>query len=379
MNSKPYEGITVVALEQAVAAPYCSSRLAQAGARVIKVERPEGDFARGYDRAVHGQASYFLWLNTGKESIALDLKQAEDLALMKRLIAKADVFIQNLAPGAVDRLGLGSTALRALYPRLITLDISGYGQSGERANLKAYDFLVQGESGLLAVSGAPQAYGRIGVSLCDIGAGMYALSAVQQALFLRERTGHGASLHVSLFSGAFDWMAVPLLHQIYSNKAPARVGLQRPSIAPYGGFRCADDEILLISVQNNREFTRLCEHVLGDAALAQDMRFKENADRVKHREALDALISQRFAMHSRADMEKSLQSADIAFGGINTVAAVADHAQARYWPMRLGEAQIQMMAPPFDADWQTGSFDAAPDLDQHGASIRREFACPPPE
>ncbi|MBU3748472.1 MAG: CoA transferase, partial [Burkholderiaceae bacterium] len=259
MMRRPFEGITVVSLEQAVAAPYCSSRLAQAGARVIKVERPEGDFARGYDRAVHGHASYFLWLNTGKESIALDLKQADDLALMKRMIAKADVFIQNLAPGAVERLGIGSEALRAQHPRLITLDISGYGREGERANLKAYDFLVQGESGLLAVSGPPQAYGRIGVSLCDIGAGMYALSAVQQALFLRERTGQGASLHVSLFSGAFDWMAVPLLHQIYSDRAPARVGLKHPSIAPYGGFECADGEILLISVQNNREFARLCE------------------------------------------------------------------------------------------------------------------------
>jgi len=379
MINKPFEGITVVSLEQAVAAPYCSSRLAQAGARVIKVERPEGDFARGYDRAVHGQASYFLWLNTGKESIALDLKQADDLALMKRLIAKADVFIQNLAPGAVDRLGLGSAQLRALHPRLITLDISGYGKSGERANLKAYDFLVQGESGLLAVSGSTEAYGRIGVSLCDIGAGMYALSAVQQALFLREKTGQGASLHVSLFSGAFDWMAVPLLHQIYSHKAPARVGLQHPSIAPYGGFRCADGEMLLISVQNNREFARLCEHVLGDVRLAQDPRFIENADRVKHREALDALIGQRFAARTRAEMEASLQVADIAFGGINSVEAVVSHAQARYWPMPLGEMEIQMMAPPFDADWQTGCFDPAPEIDQHGDSIRGEFSEIPAE
>ena len=374
MMRRPFEGITVVSLEQAVAAPYCSSRLAQAGARVIKVERPEGDFARGYDRAVHGHASYFLWLNTGKESIALDLKQADDLALMKRMIAKADVFIQNLAPGAVERLGIGSEALRAQHPRLITLDISGYGREGERANLKAYDFLVQGESGLLAVSGPPQAYGRIGVSLCDIGAGMYALSAVQQALFLREHTGEGASLHVSLFSGAFDWMAVPLLHQIYSDRAPARVGLKHPSIAPYGGFECADGEILLISVQNNREFARLCEQVLGDASLAQDPRFKENADRVKHRDALDALIGQRFATRSRHEMEDALQRADIAFGGINSVEAVAKHAQARYWKMPLGEAQIDMMAPPFDADWQSGSFDPAPSIDQHGEAIRREFA-----
>ncbi|NDH42725.1 MAG: CoA transferase [Betaproteobacteria bacterium] len=374
MKLKPFHGITVVSLEQAVAAPYCTSRLAQAGARVIKVERPDGDFARGYDRAVHGHSSYFLWLNSGKESIALDLKQADDLALMRRLIARADVFIQNLAPGAVERLGLGSEALRSLDPRLITLDISGYGKAGERADLKAYDFLVQGESGLLAVSGAPEAYGRIGVSLCDIGAGMYALSAVQQALFLREKTGQGASLHVSLFSAAFDWMAVPLLHQRYGAGAPARVGLQHPSIAPYGGFRCADDEILLISVQNNREFLRLCEQVLDDASLAQDPRFRENAGRVKHRETLDGLIAAKFATLTRPQMEKALRSADIAFGGINAVAAVANHAQARYWPMTLGGDQIHMMAPPFDADWQDGSFDPVPEIDQHGEAIRREFA-----
>jgi itaconate CoA-transferase len=369
----PYAGVLVVALEQAVAAPYATSRLAQAGARVIKIERPEGDFARGYDHAVHGESSYWVWLNQGKESICLDLKQVGDLEMMRRLIAKADVFIQNLAPGAATRLGLGASTLRGQYPRLITCDISGYGESGPRADLKAYDFLVQGESGLLAVSGPPGEYGRIGVSVCDIGAGMHALIAIQQALALRAQTGEGSALHVSLFDSAFDWMAVPLLHHTYGGHAPARVGLKHPTIAPYGGFETADGHTLIISIQNDREFTRLCSEVIGDASLATDPRFAHNNERVRHRPVLDGIVAQVFKRTPRADMEVKLHAAGIAFGGINSVAEVATHPQGRSWPQPVGEATVQMMAPAFQAPWQAKHFARCPDLGEHTDALKREF------
>ncbi len=369
----PYSNVTVVSLEQAVAAPYATSRLAQAGARVIKIERPEGDFARGYDTAVAGEASYWVWLNQGKESVCLDLKQAEDLALMQKLIAKADVFVQNLAPGAAARLGLGAAALREKYPRLITCDISGYGDAGAKAKLKAYDFLVQAEAGLLSVSGVPEAYGRIGVSICDIGAGMHALIAIQQALALREKTGEGSALHVSLFDSAFDWMAVPLLHEMEGNGAPKRVGLKHPTIAPYGGFETQGGHTLIISIQNNREFARLCEVVLGNAALATDVRFAENNARVANRETLDGLVAVAFGLRTRAEMEALLTQADIAYGGINSVADVAKHPQGRTWPQTVNGKTVQMMAPAFQASWQEKRFDACPALGADTEKVWAEF------
>lgn len=280
----PLAGVLVVALEQAVAAPYCSSRLADAGARVIKIERPEGDFARGYDGAVHGESSYFVWINRGKESIALDLKRDEDRALLERLIARADVFIQNLAPGATDRMGLGSAALRARHPRLITCDLSGYGDRGRLYKMKAYDLLVQAESGLVAVSGAPGDWGRIGVSLCDINAGLNALVGIQQALLARARTGKGSAVKVSLFDSAAELMAVPYLQARYGGNAPQRVGLKHPSIAPYGGFTCADGRDIVISIQNEREWADFCRAVLHDPALATDARCRSNESRVQNRD-----------------------------------------------------------------------------------------------
>ncbi len=372
-NDMPYSGITIVSLEQAVAAPYATSRLAQAGARVIKIERPEGDFARGYDTAVAGQASYWVWLNQGKESVCLDLKNETDCALMLRMIAKADVFVQNLAPGAAARLGLGASVLRQRNPWLITCDISGYGEAGPKANLKAYDFLVQAEAGLLSVSGVPEAYGRIGVSICDIGAGMHALIAIQQALALREKTGVGSALHVSLFDSAFDWMAVPLLHEMEGQGGPKRVGLKHPTIAPYGGFVTKDGHTLIISIQNNREFARLCETVLGNARLATDIRFSENNARVFHRDVLDDLVAAVFAARSRAEMEALLTKADIAYGGINSVKEVAAHPQARTWPQRVNGKTVQMMAPAFQASWQEKSFARCPDLGEHTDGVRSEF------
>jgi len=280
ITTKPLEGVLVVSIEQALAAPLCSCRLADAGARVIKIERETGDFARNYDDAVNGESSYFVWTNRGKESAILDIKSAEGLEVLHNMLAKADVFIQNLAPGAAARLGLGSESLRSRYSQLITCDISGYGELGEYKNMKAYDLLIQSESGLVSVSGGPESYGRIGVSICDIGAGMNALSGVLLALAKREKTGVGSSVKVSLFDGAADWMSVPILHQKYTGKGPNRAGLKHPSISPYGEYQSGDDKTIVISIQNDREWSRFCDELLAQPDLKQDERFSSNNQRV---------------------------------------------------------------------------------------------------
>jgi crotonobetainyl-CoA:carnitine CoA-transferase CaiB-like acyl-CoA transferase len=263
---RPLEGLLVVSLEQAVAAPTCSQKLADAGARVIKVERREGDFARGYDTAAAGLSSYFVWLNRGKESIALDIKDAADKSLLARLVARADVFIQNLAPGALARAGFGSAALRARHKRLITVDISGYGEEGDYARMKAYDLLVQAESGLASVTGHPAGPGRVGVSVVDIATGMNAHAAVLEALIARGITGRGTGIAVSLFDAMADWMNVPLLFLEGTGRAPERVGLAHPSICPYGAFATSDGALVLVSVQNEREWAGFCAGVLGNPA-----------------------------------------------------------------------------------------------------------------
>ncbi len=265
----PLKGLTVLALEQAVAAPYCTSRLADAGARVIKIERPEGDFARGYDASVNGLASYFVWLNRGKESLVADIKNPADTALMHRILEGADVFVQNLAPGAAARAGFGSTELRARYPRLITVDITGYGLGHSYSDMKAYDLLVQAESGLAGITGHPAGPGRVGVSVCDVACGMNAHAAVLEALIARGITGEGASLEVSLFSGAADWMNVPLLYFEGTGRVPQRLGLAHPSISPYGAYGTADGSLVLISIQNEREWAAFCAGVLGEPDLAR--------------------------------------------------------------------------------------------------------------
>ncbi len=273
---KPYAGLLVVALEQAVAAPLASCHFAQGGARVIKVERVGGgDFARRYDTAVKGEASYFVWANHGKESLDLDIKHPDDLALLLRILEGADIFIQNLAPGAAERAGLGQRALRALNPQLITCSISGYGEAGAFRDMKAYDFLVQCESGLVAVNGAPGHPGRIGVSICDIGASMNAIIGIQTALYARTITGQGSDVGVSLFDTAADWMTVPLMHADYAGKAPQPAGLKHPSIAPYGGFETGDGEILAISIQNEREWENFCREVLERPELAIDPQIRK--------------------------------------------------------------------------------------------------------
>src|SRR5690349_9878500 len=285
------EGITVVAVEQAVAAPYASSRLADAGARVIKVERPEGDFARGYDGLVRGESAYFVWLNRGKESLCLDLKEAADRALLDNMLARADVFIQNLAPGAAGRLGLGGAALTSRYPRLIHCSISGYGEEGPYATQKAYDMLVQGESGLLAVNGTPEESARVGISICDIGAGITAYGAILQSLIARGRSGKGRTIEVSLFQAIADWMNVPYLQTRYGERPPPRVGLRHPTIAPYGAFPCRDGKALLLAVQNEREWAKLCQEVLRQPELIADPRFATNMARVQNRAPLEQVVA----------------------------------------------------------------------------------------
>lgn len=375
---KPYEGLLIVSLEQAVAAPLASCHFAQGGARVIKVEREgSGDFARQYDTAVKGEASYFVWANHSKESLSLDIKQPEDLALLLRIIASADIFIQNLAPGAAERAGLGQRILRRRNPRLITCSISGYGDSGSFRDMKAYDFLVQCESGLVAVNGAPGHPGRIGVSICDIGASMNAIIGIQKALYARNITGEGSDVSVSLFDTAADWMTVPLMHADYAGKAPQPAGLKHPSIAPYGGFATSDGEILAISIQNEREWVNFCRMVLESPELATDPRFESAALRVANREELDTVVAQFFAARPRAVLEEVLSSASIAYGAVNTVERFAQHPQLRRAKVTLENGQAaELVAPPVRHSFDSTdlALGRVPKIGEHSATIRREFA-----
>ena len=367
-------GLVVLALEQAVAAPYCTSRLADAGARVIKVERREGDFARGYDRAAKGLSSYFAWLNRGKESLVADIKQPADAALLHRILARADVFVQNLLPGAAARAGLGSDELRARHPRLVTVDISGYGDEGPYAAMKSYDMLVQAETGLASITGGPEAPARTGVSVCDIAAGMYAHQAVLEALIRRGRTGEGASIKVSLFDGMADWMAVPLLFSDYGPGAPRRVGLSHPSVAPYDPFPSADGTPVLISIQNDREWQRFCAEVLGQPGLATDPAFATNVQRVANRARMDAIIREGFARHGTEALCARLLAAGIAFARVNSVAEFSRHPQLRRVRVETPAGEIALPAPPPIVDGiRAPALGPVPALDAHGAAIRKEF------
>ncbi|MGL6043391.1 MAG: CaiB/BaiF CoA transferase family protein, partial [Sandaracinobacteroides sp.] len=323
------DGLLVVALEQAVAAPFCTARLAAAGARVIKIERAEGDFARSYDHVVHGHSAYFVWLNRGKQSIVLDIKQAEDAALLHRIIARADIFIQNLAPGAAGRAGFGAETLRAGNPRLITCDISGYGNSGPYVEDKAYDLLIQCETGLAAITGGPDGPARVGVSVADIACGMNAHAAILEALIERAQSGTGKALAVSLFDGLADWMTVPYLHQVHSGHPPRRIGLHHAGIAPYGAYPTADGRELVLAVQNDREWLRFCEQILDDKALAADPRFASNSGRVANRPALDLIVGAATGRLDSAALRAQLRLADIAAASVNEVADFAVHPHLR--------------------------------------------------
>lgn len=370
--TRPLEGVLVVALEQAVAAPLATCRLADAGARVIKVERPGGDFARGYDAAALGESSYFTWINRGKESIVLDLEDESDRALMGRLISQADVFIQNLSVGASARLGFGAHDLIASHPALIVMDLSGYGEEGPYAKAKAYDLLVQAESGLLTVSGPPGPLGRVGVSVVDIGTGLNAALAIVEALYRRNRTGKGAHLRCSLFDSIAEWMTVPLLHFDYLGKAPDRIGLAHPSIAPYGAFETSEGSIILISIQSDREWVVFCENVLKLPSLAYDPKFQSNKDRVANRHEIDEIVRKSFASLGIKQLEDRLCSARIAFGHVNDVAALSDHPHLRRVNVQNERGTVALPAPPVRTDWET--IRPVPALDQQGLAIRTEFA-----
>jgi crotonobetainyl-CoA:carnitine CoA-transferase CaiB-like acyl-CoA transferase len=372
--SKALDGLLVVALEQAVAAPYCSSRLADSGARVIKIERGEGDFARFYDRAAKGQASYFVWLNRGKESLVLDIKNAADKALLARILARADVFIQNLLPGAAARAGFGASELRHRHPRLITCDISGYGEDGPYAEMKSYDMLVQAEAGLAAITGGPDAPGRVGVSVCDIAAGMYAHQAILEALIKRGKTGEGSEIKVSLFDGMADWMAVPLLQYDYGGKAPARVGLMHPTVAPYEAFPTKDDVPIVISIQNEREWARFCAEIIGDPALAAHPDFDSNVQRVKNRAAMQARIAAAFARHTAVELSKMLLAAQIAFGRVNGVAEFSRHKQLRRVVVGTPNGDVAIPAPPPRVSGESPRLGPVPAVGEHTEKIRQEFA-----
>ncbi len=371
---QPLAGILVVALEQAVAAPFASSRLADAGARVIKIERAEGDFARGYDHAVKGQSAYFVWLNRGKESLVLDIKDADDSALLRRILGQADVFIQNLAPGAAARAGVGSEALRAAHPRLITCDISGYGEAGPYRDMKAYDFLIQCETGLASITGGPDEPSRVGVSLCDIAAGMYAVTGITQALLQREHTGDGAALQVSLFDALADWMSVPLLLHDHTGKSPKRVGLNHPSIAPYGAYAAKGGGQVAISIQNEREWARFCAEILGDADLAARPEFANNDARVANRAALNAAIDEVFGALTRDELAERLKSAGIAFGAVNSVADFSSHPQLRRFAVESPAGPVDLVAPPVRVGDTTPEVAAIPAIGAHTDAIRAEFA-----
>ena len=363
----------MVALEQAVAAPLCTARLAEGGARVIKIERAEGDFARDYDHVVGGDSAYFVWLNRGKESLVLDIKRPEDAALLARILAKADVFIQNLAPGAAARSGFGAAELRARHPRLICCDISGYGSTGPAKDMKAYDLLIQCETGLASITGTPDGPGRVGVSAADIACGMNAHAAILEALIARGRSGEGRHIEVSLFDSIADWMSVPLLHQDYAGKGPARVGLNHPSIAPYGAFRCQDGRDVVLAVQNEREWQRLCAGVLGDAGLADDPRFAGNAARVANRLALQAIVAASFAELDSGPAIALLDAAGIAYGSVNSVADLSRHSQLRRITVAAPHGPVDLPAPPALVVGEQPPSGRVPALGAHSDAIWHEF------
>jgi len=373
-GSKPLTGLLVVSMEQAVAAPYCASRLADAGARVIKIERPDGDFARAYDAVARGQSSYFVWLNRGKESVCLDIKNPEDKALLDRMIARADVFIQNLAPGAMARAGFGSTALREKHPRLITVDISGYGEEGEYAGMKAYDLLVQAESGLAWITGRPEGPGRVGVSACDIACGMHAHAAVLEALIERGITGKGKGIAVSLFDGMADWMTVPLLQYEGTGKNPPRIGLAHPSICPYGAFETKDAQLVLIAIQNEREWATFCAHFLDEPDLPQKEGFRVNNERVANRPMVDAHIARMFASLTRDECAAKLRRANTAYGFVNDCEGLRTHPALRRVTVETPEGAVAIGAPPARLSDGPRALGPVPALGAHTAKVRAEFA-----
>lgn len=369
---KPLEGLLVVSLEQAVAAPMASRRLADAGARVIKLERPEGDFARKYDAVLDGECSYFVWLNRGKESVVVDLDRSGDRALLEAMLARADVFIQNLKPGSLARLGYPAEELARRFERLIVCSITGYGGSGPYADRKAYDLLIQAESGLASVTGGPEAPARVGVSVVDVAAGMNAYEAVLEALIARGRTGLGADIRVSMFDCMAEWMTVPLL-QGEHGFPPKRSGLAHVSISPYGVFPTSDGVPILISIQSDREWARLCREVLQQPELAADPRFATNVERVKNRPETDGLVSAWFGARDHEVAIARLAAAEIAFARVNDVAGLSAHPHLRRVGIGTEKGTVQVPAPGAQLAGAAPAFGPVPALGAHTEAVRREF------
>ena len=368
----PLEGLLVVSIEQAVAAPQCTCRLADAGARVIKVERPEGDFARHYDYIVHGESAHFVWLNRGKQSVVVDLTKPADKALLEAMLAKADVFVQNLKPGALGKLGFAVARLRKDYPRLICCSISGYGESGPYAQRKAYDLLVQAESGVSSVTGGPEGPARVGVSMVDIAAGLEAYESILEALIARGRTGEGAEISISMFDAMAEWMTIPLLNQEWG-KPFQRIGLAHPTIVPYGVFKTRDGADILIAIQNDREWRVLADKVLGDAALGADKRFATVPSRLAHRDETNAKIAAVFSAHDVEPLMRTLAAADIAFARVNDSALLGKHPHLRRITVATPSGPASIPAPaPLRAGEQR-SYGPIPALGEHSEMIRKEF------
>ncbi len=350
MSTLPLQGLRVIALEQAVAAPFCSRQLAEMGADVVKVERPGGgDFARGYDSALHGESAYFAWLNRGKRSVVLDLKLAGDRAAFRKLIARADIFIHNLSPGTVERLGFGYDELSLLYPRLIWCGISGYGPDGPYRDKKAYDLLIQAESGVMSVTGTPDAPAKVGISIADLAAGLYGYSSILTALWKRERTGSGERIDISMFECLTEWMMPPIYAWQGTGNIPARVGARHNMIVPYGAYRCMDGSVNF-AIQNEREWSRFCNAVLHLPLLERDERFATNAQRLKNRTELETLIEQQLAPLRMNEVLKRLDDAEIANGTLNDVQAVANHVQlaerGRWVEVSSPSGMIPALLPP---------------------------------
>jgi len=366
------KNLLVVSLEQAVAAPFLSSKLADAGARVIKVERPEGDFARNYDNVVNGHSAYFVWLNRGKESISMDLRKKEDLHLLKIMLKKADILIENLKPGSMTKLGINLHELREINPGLITCSISGYGNQGNWSKMKAYDLLIQAETGMSSITGSKDSAGRVGVSIADIAAGMYSWSAVLEALIARSDSGLGKHIDVSLFDSIADWMTVPLLWYDYGGKIQERVGMAHPSICPYGAFKTIDGKIILLSIQNEREWIRFCSDFLEDKNFAK--KYPDNSIRLKNRQKVDNHVATKISKMLHSETSKKLKKAEIAYGTLNDLNGLSEHPALRRAIIFTPEAEIQIPAPPAISDKNPHEkLGKVPMLNQHGESIRSEF------
>jgi itaconate CoA-transferase len=374
----PLKGVTVVTLEQAVAAPFATRQLADLGARVIKIERPDGgDFARAYDATVKGLSSHFVWLNRSKESLTLDLKQPAATDVLHRLLERADVFMQNLAPGAAERLGAGSSTLRARYPRLVVCNVSGYGASGPYASKKAYDLLVQSEVGLVSLTGTEETPSRVGISVADIAGGMYAYTAVLTALLARRDTGEGITLEVSLFDALAEWMGFPMYYTAYTGLSLPRSGPNHASIAPYGPFGSAGGGRVFLAVQNAREWARFCADVLKRADLADDERYRTIDRRVRHREALHAIIDDVFVRLSLEEIIRRLESAGIAYARMNSVPEFLEHpqltARGRWTEIGSEAGPLRALRPPVDMEGVEPMMGAVPALGEHTLAILDEL------